>query len=74
MNAISHSFAARCGLLTASEMKLIVTPTMKVANNDKTRSHRRELCRREALSRRDAAQMGFLSFLAGVALFVAVSS
>ena len=30
---------ARCGLLTASEMKLIVTPTMKVANNDKTRSH-----------------------------------
>ena len=30
---------ARCGLLTASEMKLIVTPTLKAANNDKTRSH-----------------------------------
>lgn len=35
--------AARCGLLTASEMKLIVTPTMKVADNDKTRSHVYEL-------------------------------
>lgn len=30
---------ARCGLLTASEMKLIFTPTLKVANNDKTRAH-----------------------------------
>lgn len=29
----------RRGLLTASEMKLIVTPTLKVADNDKTRSH-----------------------------------
>jgi predicted phage-related endonuclease len=34
---------ARCGLLTASEMKLIVTPTLKVANNDKTRAHAFEL-------------------------------
>lgn len=31
--------AARCGLLTASEMKLIVTPTLKVADNDATRLH-----------------------------------
>jgi len=31
--------AARLGLLTASEMKLILTPTLKVANNDKTRAH-----------------------------------
>lgn len=30
---------ARNGLLTASEMKHILTPTLKVANNDKTRSH-----------------------------------
>lgn len=30
---------ARCGLLTASEVKLILTPTLKVANNDKTRQH-----------------------------------
>lgn len=34
---------ARCGVLTASEMKLIVTPTGKVANNDKTRAHAFEL-------------------------------
>ncbi len=31
--------AARCGLLTASEMKLILTPTLKIADNDKTRQH-----------------------------------
>jgi hypothetical protein len=30
---------ARCGLLTASEMKLIVTPTLKAASNDKERAH-----------------------------------
>lgn len=35
--------AARCGLLTASEMKLILTPTLKIANNDKTRAHLYEL-------------------------------
>lgn len=35
--------AARCGLLTASEMKLILTPTLKVANNEKTRAHLYEL-------------------------------
>ena len=34
---------ARCGLLTASEMKLILTPTLKIANNDKTRAHAWEL-------------------------------
>jgi len=34
---------ARCGLLTASEMKLIITPTLKLADNDKTRSHLWEL-------------------------------
>lgn len=36
--------AARCGLLTASEMKLIVTEkTMKAASNDKERAHLYEL-------------------------------
>lgn len=35
--------AARCGILTASEMKMIMTPTGKVADNDKTRSHVWEL-------------------------------
>lgn len=34
---------ARVGLLTASEMKLIVTPTLKVASNDKERAHLYEL-------------------------------
>jgi len=35
--------AARCGLLTASEMSLILTPTLKVAQNDKQRAHLYEL-------------------------------
>lgn len=36
--------AARCGLLTASEMKLIITPSnLKAANNDKSRAHLYEL-------------------------------
>lgn len=34
---------ARLGLLTASEMKLILTPTLKVASNDKERAHLYEL-------------------------------
>lgn len=35
--------AARCGLLTASEMHLIITPTLKIASNDKERTHLYEL-------------------------------
>jgi hypothetical protein len=35
--------AARRGLITASEMKLILTPTLKIADNDKTRAHMYEL-------------------------------
>jgi hypothetical protein len=36
--------AARCGLLTASEMKLILTPgTLKQSSNDKERAHLYEL-------------------------------
>lgn len=35
--------AARCGLLTASEMKLIVTPGFKPASNDRERAHLYEL-------------------------------
>lgn len=35
--------AARCGLITASEMKLIITPSLKAASNDKERSHLFEL-------------------------------
>ena len=33
----------RCGLLTASEMRLIITPTLKGASNDKERGHLYEL-------------------------------
>lgn len=31
--------ALRCGVLTASEVQHIMTPTLKIANNDKTRQH-----------------------------------
>lgn len=34
---------ARCGLLTASEMKLILTPKLKIAANDKASAHLYEL-------------------------------
>lgn len=33
----------RLGILTASEVKLILTPTLKIADNDKTRAHVWEL-------------------------------
>lgn len=36
-------FAARCGMLTASEMSLILTPTFKVAKNEKEKTHLYEL-------------------------------
>lgn len=35
--------AMRCGLITASEVSLLLTPTLKTANNDKSRSHLWEL-------------------------------
>lgn len=35
--------AARCGILTASEMRLIMTPTLKPAKNEKSRAHVFEL-------------------------------
>ena len=34
---------ARCGLIPASEVKLLLTPTLKQANNDKSRAHLWEL-------------------------------
>lgn len=36
-------YAIRCGLLTASEIKLIMTPTFRSANNEKERGHLYEL-------------------------------
>jgi hypothetical protein len=35
--------AARCGLICASEVRLILTPTLKIASNEKERSHLFEL-------------------------------
>lgn len=35
--------AARCGLITAGSMDLIITPTLKMASNDKERTHLYEL-------------------------------
>lgn len=35
--------AIRCGLITASEVKLLLTPTLRQANNDKSRAHLWEL-------------------------------
>lgn len=35
--------ALRCGVLTASEIKLIITPTLKSAANDKSRAHVMEI-------------------------------
>lgn len=35
--------AARCGMITASEMNRILTPTLKIASNEKERTHLYEL-------------------------------
>lgn len=43
MQGSDEWFAARRGLMTASEMSLVLTPTLKIANNDKVRSHVYEL-------------------------------
>lgn len=40
--------ALRCGLLTASTIDLIITPTLKVASNDKERTHLYELLAQRA--------------------------
>lgn len=39
MQGTDEWHALRCGVLTASEVKHILTPTLKIANNDKTRQH-----------------------------------
>lgn len=43
MQRTDEWYAARCGNLTASEMKLLVTPTRKTASNEKSRAHIYEL-------------------------------
>lgn len=37
-------YKARNGLITASEMKLLLSPALKCLNNEKTRAHLYELC------------------------------
>jgi len=39
---------ARLGLLTASTMKQVITPTLKIANNEKTRAHLYEIVAQRA--------------------------
>ncbi|WP_279141314.1 lambda exonuclease family protein [Sphingomonas paucimobilis] len=39
----------RCGLMTASEMKLVLTPKLKIADNDKVRAHVFELAAQRLL-------------------------
>lgn len=51
--------AARCGLLTASEMKLILTPTLKVASNDKERAHLFELLAQRITRYVEPAYVGY---------------
>lgn len=43
-------YAMRCGMLTASTMALILTPTLKQAKNDKSRSHVFELLGQQVTS------------------------
>ncbi len=50
--------AARCGLLTASEMKLIITPTLSPAKNDKMRTHVYELAAQRATCHVEASYIG----------------
>lgn len=51
--------AARCGRLTASEMKLIVTPTLKAASNDKERAHLYSLAAQRIAQYTEAGFQGF---------------
>jgi hypothetical protein len=51
--------AARCGLLTASEMKYIVTPTLKIASNEKERAHLWELLSQRITQYVEPTYIGF---------------
>lgn len=52
-------FAARCGLLTASEMHRIITPTLKVAANSESRSHVYELLAQRVTNYVEPSFVGF---------------
>lgn len=49
---------ARCGLITASEMNLILTPTLKIADNDKTKKHVYELAAQRLTSYVEPSYVG----------------
>lgn len=51
-------FQARRGLLTASEMKLIITPTLAIAKNDKTRAHVYELAAQRVTNYTEPSYIG----------------
>ena len=67
--------ALRCGVLTASEMHLILTPTLKVASNDKERGHLYELLAQRITKHvepsyiSDAMLRGFDDEMAAIALY-----
>lgn len=50
---------ARRGLITASEMKLVLTPTLKAANNEKTRAHVYELAAQRISGRVEPGYEGY---------------
>jgi hypothetical protein len=66
-NAIIHEdleqgspewLAARRGLMTASEMNLVLTPTLKPSNNDKTRAHIYEIAAQRITERTEPTYIG----------------
>ncbi len=52
-------FATRRGLLTASEMGLIITPTLKIADNDKSRAHLYELLAQRITGYTEPSYVGY---------------
>lgn len=52
-------FSIRCGTLSASEMKLIITPKLKIAANEKERSHVYELAAQRVMEYVEPSFVGF---------------
>jgi hypothetical protein len=50
--------AARRGLMTASEMNLVLTPTLKISNNEKTRAHVYEIAAQRITSWTEPSYVG----------------
>lgn len=58
MQGTDEWHALRCGVLTASEVKHILTPTLKIANNDKTRQHVWEIAAQRITRYTEASYIG----------------